>query len=129
MKRNLTTVKQLSGAKAWKSAKPLLGKLIKWTVWAVLAATAIVVIIYIAGSYRKASDDSQLAIVRIALVLSLLLIISSIYGILLDFFYIIKRRQIRYLAGIAGYMLIMVLGVIIALVTAFIIGSVGGHQG
>ena len=129
MKRNLTTVQALSQNRAWQSAKPLLGKLIKWTVWAVLALTLTVVILYIAGSFRKVSDDSQLLLVRISLVLSLLLIISSIYGFILNMYYAVRRRKIAYIIGGAGYILIIVMGAAIALGAAFIIGAVGGNLG
>ena len=127
MKRNLTTVKKLAQNKTWKTAKPLLGKLVKWTAWAVLALILTVAVLYTVGSYRKASDDSQLALVRISLVLSLLLIISSIYGIILDLFYAVRRRRLRYLTGVLGYILVAAFGALIALGSAFIIGAVGGN--
>ena len=128
MKRNLTTAKKISQSKAWITAKPLLGKLVKWTVWIVLAINIAVVILYIAGSYRKASDDSQLTLVRICLALSMLMIISSLYGFVLDSFYAVRRRQFRYLAGIVVYILIIALGIILALAAAFIIGAVKGNR-
>ena len=129
MKRNLTTAGKISQSEAWKTAKPFLGRLIKWTVWAVLAFDLLIVILYIIGSYQKASDDTQLTLVRICLVLSLLLIISSLYGIFLNLFYVFSKRKIFYLSGVAGYILIIVLGAALALISAFIIGAVGGNLG
>ena len=126
MKRKLTTGR-LSQSESWRTAKPLLGKLIKWTVWTVLALTIAVVILYGAGSYRRASADSIFALVRLALVLSLLLIISSVYGLILDVFYVIRKRKAAYLAGIAGYLVLIALGAVIALGAAFVIGAVGGN--
>ena len=133
MKRNLTTAKKMSRGKAlvsgvWRrDTKPLLGKLVKWTVWTVLGINAAVLVLYVIGSYQKASDDAQLALVRICLILSLLLIISSVYGLVLDVYYIIRRHQPFYLLGIIGYILLIALGAILALAAAFIIGAVGGN--
>ena len=127
MKRNLTTVKKTSQSKARAAVKPLLGKLIKWTTWTLLVLNLLVVILYIAGSYQRASDTAQLALVRICLILSLLLIISSIYGLILDLYYIVRRHEAVYLLGIAGYIMIIVLGALLALGAAFIIGAAGGN--
>lgn len=113
---------------AWQTARPLLGKLIKWTVWAVLALNISVITLYTVGSYQRADDQSQLALVRICLVVSLLLVISSIYGIVLDLYYALRRQKAAYLAGVLGYMLIIVLGFCTALAAAFIIGAVGGNR-
>jgi len=128
MKRNLTTANRLSRSKAWLTARPLLGKLIKWTVLAVLTLTLTTVILYGIGSYREASDDAQLALVRLCLILSLLLVISSFYGLILDVYYAIRKRRAAYLAGALGYLVIMVLGFACVLGTAFIIGAVGGTR-
>ena len=117
MKRILTT------------AKPLLGKLVKWAVWIFLILLFAVIIMYIAGSYQRVSDDYQLALVRASLILSLMVIISSIYGLILDLFYAVKKKRIMYLIGILGYILIIAFGTIIALAAAFIIGAVGGNLG
>ncbi|MCL1813860.1 MAG: hypothetical protein FWG29_10125 [Treponema sp.] len=127
MKRNLTTAKKISQSKVWLTAKPLLGKLVKWTVWTILILNLSVVILYIAGSYQKASDAAQLTLVRICLILSLLLIISSVYGFFMDIYYLIRRHQAVYLVGIVGYIVIIAIGAILALGAAFIIGAAGGN--
>jgi len=57
------------------------------------------------------------------------LIISSVYGLLLSIYYVIKKRKVAYIAGIFGYMLIIALGVIVALGAAFVIGAVEGNLG
>ena len=128
MRRNLTTAKKNDQNEPRFTAKPLLGKLIKWTTWTILAVYLVVLILYIAGSYQKAPDDSQLALVRMCLVLSLLLIISSSYGFVLNLFYTAKRRHISCLIGAAGYIALIALGAILTLSAAFIIGAVGGNR-
>jgi hypothetical protein len=124
MKRNLTTaISQRLGY-----AKPLLGKLVKWTVWAVLGLTIVIIILYVAGSYRQVSDTAQLALVRFGLIVSLLLVISSMYGFVLDIFYAIHRKSLNYVAGALGYVLVMAIGALIALSLAFIISAAGGNR-
>ena len=127
MKRNLTTAKNRPRSKRGDTTKPLLGKLIKWTVLAIVALNITVIILYIASSIRKSPDDFLLSLVRMCLVLSLLMIISSIYGFLLNVFYSIRKRHISYLGGGAGYILIIVFGIILAIAAAFIIGAVEGN--
>ena len=124
MKRNLTTAKNITNN---NRAKPLLSILVKWTVWANLSFDLITVVIYVVGSYRKASDGVQITLVRICLMASVLLIISSLYGLILDLYYMIRRHRPAYLRGIAGYLLTLTLGTLLALGAAFIISAVGGN--
>jgi len=142
MKRNSSTVRSpgLSQSQTWLVAKPLLGRLVKWTVLAVLALTLAVVALYVLGSYRRASAESQLALVRLSLALSMLLIISSMYGLILNIYYLFtrfpkrrpdqpeRRKRGPYIAGIPGYLLLITLGASIVLVAAFILGAVGGNR-
>ena len=132
MERNLTTAKKITKKNPQTSAdrqgvKPLLGVLVKWTVWAILAFDLIIVVLYIIGSYRKASDGVQLTMIRICLMLSVLMVISSLYGIILDLYYMFTKRRPAYLGGIAGYIFTIALGTLLVLVTAFIISAVGGN--
>jgi len=142
MKRNSSTVRSpgLAQNQTWLVVKPLLGRLVKWTVLAVLALTLAVVALYVVGSYRRVSADSQLALVRLSLALSMLLIISSLYGLILSIYYLFtrfpkrrpgqpeRRRRAPYITGIFVYLLLMALGAAIVLVAAFIIGAVGGNR-
>jgi hypothetical protein len=127
MKRNLTTVKKNSLSETLAIVSPFLNKLIKWTVRALLALEIIIIIIYIAGSYKKSSNGTQLLLVRFCLIVSLLMFISSLYGILLNLYYLVKNHRLAHLAGIAGYSLIIALGAMLALGAAFIIGAAGGN--
>ena len=127
MNRNLTTAKKTVQSEVWITAKPLLAKLVKWTVWFILALDILAAVLYIIGSYQKAPDESQITLVRTCLILSMLMIISSVYGIILDLFYLITKRKPAYLAGILGYILIIALGAVLALGAAFIIGAVKGN--
>ncbi|MDR0447611.1 MAG: hypothetical protein LBH07_02975 [Treponema sp.] len=101
--------------------------MVKWTARAVLILTLLVVFLYGAGSYRRASDHTQLSLVRLTLILSLLLVISSIYGLLINLFYAIRRQRAAFLAGVFGYIILIILGAVIAFGAAFIIGAVRGN--
>ena len=128
MRRNLTTAEKISPGKAWmRSAKPLLGILVRWTAWAIMALNLVVIILYVVGSYQKAPDSSQIALVRVCLVLSLLMIVSSFYGIILNIYYMVSRRRKAYLLGVFGYVIVISLGAALALGAAFILGAVGGN--
>ncbi|MDR2661895.1 MAG: hypothetical protein LBC31_02735 [Treponema sp.] len=130
MRRNLTTDprRRGPGGRAWSIAEPLLGKLIKYTVWVIGLAALGLAACYAAGSYRKTGGGAQLLLVRFSLVLSLLLIISSFYGLVLDVIYAVKRKRAAYLLGVLGYASLMALGALLLLGASFIIGAVGGNR-
>jgi hypothetical protein len=131
MRRNLTTADpRRTGprGKAWPITEPLLGKMIKYTVWFIGIVTLALTAGYAAGSYRKTGGATQLLLVRFSLVLSLLLIISSFYGLVLDVIYAIKRKRAAYLLGVLGYTALMALGALLLLGMSFIIGAVGGNR-
>lgn len=92
-----------------------------------MALNLVVIILYVVGSYQKAPDSSQIALVRVCLVLSLLMIVSSFYGIILDIYYMASRRRKAYLLGALGYVIVIALGAMLALGAAFILGAVGGN--
>ncbi|MDR1144440.1 MAG: hypothetical protein LBK77_09535 [Spirochaetaceae bacterium] len=112
----------------WLIAEPLLGRLVKYTVWFIGTAALAVIACYAAGSYRKTGGGVQLLLVRFSLVLSLLLIISSFYGMVLNAIYAVKRKRAAYLLGVLGYMVLMAMGALLLLGASFIIGAVGGNR-
>jgi len=107
---------------------PLLGKLVKWTVFALLFITILTVIFYVIGSYRNASDESQLGLTRFCLIVSMLLVISAIYGFILCLYYALQRKTPAFLAFALGYILIMALGAAMILGAAFILSAAGGNR-
>ena len=132
MKGKLTSAAQkqqkFSKNAAKAREKTLLGSLVKWAVWIILALTVTVHIVYMSGTYRNASDESQLALVNICLVLSLLLIISSFYGLILELYYAIRKRNAAYLAVAMGYSILIVLGTLALFGAMFVLGAVRGMQ-
>jgi len=128
MKRKLTSTARQQEKNTLKNGKTLLGSLVKWTVLVILAITLAVHIAYMSGSYRNASDESQLALVHSCLVLSLLLIIFSIYGLVLELYYAVRKRYLIYLAAAMGYFVLIVLGTLALFGAMFVIGAVRGMQ-
>ncbi|MDR2182351.1 MAG: hypothetical protein LBN92_06715 [Treponema sp.] len=116
MTRNLTT------------ERPLLGRLVKYTVRAVLLVNLFCIGLYVTGSYRGHSDASQLALVRSLLTLGVLLGTAAFYGMALDIVYIFSRGDKRFLPGVLGYLGILVFGALTAVGSAFILSAVGGNR-
>jgi uncharacterized membrane protein len=116
MARNLTT------------ERPLLGRLVKYTVWAILLVNMLFIGLYVAGSYRGHSDASQLALVRSLLTLGVLLGIAAFYGMILDVVYALSRGNKRFLLGVLGYLGILLFAALGAMGSAFILSAVGGNR-
>jgi uncharacterized membrane protein (UPF0182 family) len=130
MRGKLTTADKrcLSHYRKELYSRPLLGKLVKWTVMALLFLTLSTVIFYIIGSYRNASDESQLILIRFSLTVSILLVISAVYGFILDLYYTLRKKNPAFLAYALGYILIMALGAAVVLGASFIISVAGGNR-
>jgi hypothetical protein len=115
MKENLTTV------------KPVLALLVKGTVGVILSVTIVVIVVYCVGSYSYAEESAQLGMVKALLFMGALLGVSSFYGVVLDIWYAIRRKTPAYFAGAAGYVLLLILGILSAMGAAFILSAVGGN--
>jgi hypothetical protein len=114
MKENLTT------------AKPVLALLVKWTVGVILFVTVVIIILYCVGSYSHAADSAQLGMVKSLLFVGVLLGVSSFYGLILDLWYALRRKNPAYVAGIIGYALLLIFGTLSAMGAAFILSAVEG---
>ncbi|MDR2701895.1 MAG: hypothetical protein LBB72_05655 [Spirochaetaceae bacterium] len=130
MRGKLTTADKhgLSHYRKGLYSRPLLGKLINWTVLALLFLTVLTVIFYVSRSYRNVSDESQLVLVRFSLAVSMLLIISAVYGFILDLYYALQKKKPAFLAFALGYILIMALGAVAVIGASFIINAAGGNR-
>jgi hypothetical protein len=115
MKENLTT------------AKPVLALLVKGTVGVILSVTIVVIVLYCVGSYSHAADSAQMGMVRALLFMGVLLGVSSFYGVILDIWYALRRKNPAYFAGVAAYALLLIFGTISAMGAAFILSAVGGN--
>jgi DMSO reductase anchor subunit len=130
MRGKLTTADKrcLSHYRKGLYSRPLLGKLVNWTVLILLFITVLTVIFYVTGSYRNVSDESQLALLRFCLAVSMLLVISAVYGFILDLYYTVRKKKPAFLAFALGYILIMAMGAAAFFGAAFIISAAGGNR-
>jgi len=130
MRGKLTTAdnRSLSHFRKDRCSRPLLGKLVNWTVLTLLFITVLTVIFYIVGSNRNVSDESQFVLLRFCLAVSVLLIIASVYGFILDLYYAVQKKKPAFLAFALGYVLIMAVGAVTVLGAAFILSAAGGNR-
>ncbi|MDR2078976.1 MAG: hypothetical protein LBP74_04560 [Treponema sp.] len=73
-------------------------------------------------------DTTQYVTLRLAIVMGFSLAVGSIYGILLDLWFIFRRKKYRFLWGIGGYISMGVFGVVIAALATFIVVISGGNS-
>jgi hypothetical protein len=109
------------------TTKPLLGKLVKWTVWAAFAFSLSVIALYCIGSYRDFSDTTQFFLVRLCIRSSIFLVLASLYGIALAMWYAVRYKNGRYCLGIPGFLLLVLFGSASAAGAAFILSLAGGN--
>jgi hypothetical protein len=114
MERNLTT-------------KPLLGTLVAWTVRLVFGFTIVIIGLYCLGSYLDFEDRVQFFLVRLCMSVSVLLCLASFWGIFLTILYACRYKNSRFLPGIAGFVLLVLFGGLMACAAAFILSLTEGN--
>jgi hypothetical protein len=108
-------------------SKPLLVKLVKWTVWVLAAIIFLLFIIYSINSYRVDTDASQIALIRFALFISVVLAFFSVYGFIIDCVYAVREKKFSRLAWSWGYILSLIFGAFIAFAASFILSATRGN--
>jgi hypothetical protein len=72
-------------------------------------------------------DDTQLFLLRIGVGMSILLVLSSLYGLVLDLVLFFRGKRLRFVFGAGVYAFLGVLGGVIAASASFIISASGGN--
>jgi uncharacterized phage infection (PIP) family protein YhgE len=85
--------------------------------------------LYGAGIRQRFMDATQLMLLHISALSGLILGVVSIYGIVLDIWFLIRGRGLRYIPGIAAYFLAAVFGILTAAAAIFILVLSGGNRG
>jgi hypothetical protein len=106
---------------------PLFPVLINRTVLFFLVMCLINLFLYIIGTVQGFMDDTQLFLLRLGVGVSILLALSSLYGLVLDLVLFFRRRRPRFIRGACLYALLGVLGGITAALAGFIISASGGN--
>jgi hypothetical protein len=87
------------------------------------------VFLYGVGVRQRFMDSTQIMLLRISALSALVLGVLSIYGIVLDTWFLIRGKAFRYLPGIAAYGIAAVFGILIAATAIFILVLAGGNRG
>jgi hypothetical protein len=87
------------------------------------------VFLYGVGVRQRFMDTTQVMLLRISALFALVLGVLSMYGIVLDIWFLIRTRGLRFLLGIAAYCIAAIFGILIALAAIFILVFAGGNLG
>ena len=83
--------------------------------------------LYAAGTVQGFIDTTQLALLRLAVVLGIFLIMASVYGLILLLGRFFREKRFRYLFRSGAYLFLMVFGAITLLASMFIITASTGN--
>jgi len=83
--------------------------------------------LYIAGTAQGFIDSTQLALLRLYIVLGIFLTVISLCGMVLNFGRLFLNKKPRYLLNVSGYIFLVVFGIITVLLASFIITMSNGN--
>ncbi len=72
-------------------------------------------------------EITQIILLRLLVITSIFLSIAAVYGSLLDTGFLFIKHQKQFLLGIISYLLLIVFGIVIAVIAAFMLVLVGGN--
>lgn len=101
--------------------------LVNRTVLFFLIMCLINLFLYIIGTVQGFMDDTQLFLLHLGFVLSILLVLSAVYGLALNLALFFHRKKIRFIRGACAYAFLGLLGGIIAALAGFIISVSSGN--
>jgi O-antigen ligase len=84
--------------------------------------------LYAVGTGQGFRDSTQLSLLGLTTVLGVLLVVASVYGIIMDGCFLIRRKRVRFLLGALGYLFLGFLGTVAALGAALIMVIAGGNR-
>ena len=82
--------------------------------------------LYAAGTAQNFTDSTQFALLTLYSVLGIILTITSISGIVLDFGRFINTKKVRYFFRAGGYLFLVVFGAVTVLLVMAILALSGG---
>ena len=83
--------------------------------------------LYVVGTVQGFIDSTQLALLRLYVVLGIFLAIISVFGMILALGRVLKTQKKRYLFRAGGYLFLVVFGMATVLAVMFIITVSGGN--
>jgi hypothetical protein len=107
--------------------KPVIAILVKRTVLFFFFLSLLTVFLYAIGTAQEFMDRTQLLLLRILVILGLCLAMDSFYGVILNIWFFIHNRKIRFFGSSGIYFITGALGAVMAIAAAFIIVASGGN--
>jgi hypothetical protein len=107
--------------------KPFIAILVKRTALFFFSLSALTVFLYAIGTAQEFMDSTQLFLLRASVVLGLCLAMNGIYGLALNLWLFIQKRQLGFFGSSAFYIITGILGAALAAAAAFIIVAAGGN--
>jgi hypothetical protein len=101
--------------------KSILVILVKRTVLFFFTLCIFTVFLYGIGTIQGFMDTTQQLMLHLAIILGFSLAVGSIYGILLDFWFIFHEKKRSFFWGIGGYISMGLFGALIAAAATFIV--------
>jgi hypothetical protein len=108
--------------------KPIIVILVKRTVFFFLTMCFLTLFLYGIGTAQEFMDITQLLLLHLAMLLGIFLAAASVYGMILDFWLVFHNRKFRYLYGAGAYLFLGLFGVLITVLTAFIMAAAEGNM-
>jgi hypothetical protein len=101
--------------------KSILVILVKRAVFFFFTMCIFTVFLYGIGTIQGFMDITQQIMLHLAIILGFSLAVGSIYGILLDLWFVFYEKNRRFLGGIGGYIGMGLFGAVIATAATFIV--------
>ncbi|MDR0600793.1 MAG: hypothetical protein LBG42_00280 [Treponema sp.] len=84
-------------------------------------------VFYAVGTVREFADGTQLFFLRSLTALGLFLAFVSLYGMLYNGYRLIREGKLRFLSGMGAYLVLGILGTILAVFASFVSVISGGN--
>jgi nitrate/nitrite transporter NarK len=107
--------------------KPIIAILVKRTVFFFFILCFLTVFLYGIGTAQEFMDISQIFLLRMAVFLGFFQAVGSLYGLILDLWFVLHDRKYRFLTGAVLYGILGVLGILVAAAGTFIDVAAGGN--
>jgi hypothetical protein len=108
--------------------KPLLVLLVKRAVFFLFGLCLLCIFLYCVGTVQEFLDATQIALLRSASGLGLLLGIGAAYGLVLDIGAATLLKTPRFLLGAGAYLFLSLTGILVAGIASFILVTVSGNM-
>jgi hypothetical protein len=107
--------------------KPVIAILVKRTALFFFSLSGLTVFLYAIGTAQEFMDSTQLLLLRASVILGLCLAMDSLYGVILNLWLFIQKRQLRFFGSSGLYLITGALGAAMSIAAAFIIVAAGGN--